>query len=447
MGKFLDLTDTVATAGYAHVLVRLSADHALRAPAPVARALSKAAAAKRSSFEACFVLPPQAVAQTRAARGLAPSRLEAARKSAPARVRVFPNLGVALGYVDGAGLKALAARDDVEQVTPAPALRLIRPVARAESGQPEAVTWGLRRLKAEPLWAAGLTGASVVVGHLDTGVDASHPALVGAIDEFVEFDLRGDRVPGAPARDSGEHGTHTAGVILGRRTEKGAFGMAPDAKLASALVIEGGDAIARVLGALEWVIDKKLRILSMSLGVPGFAPDFQAIVDSLRDHDVLPVFASGNEGVDTSRSPGNYANVLSVGAIGPDDAVAFFSGSQAFDRAANPLIPDLVAPGVDTLSCIPNNGYATLSGTSVAAPHIAGLAALLLQARPAASAAELESAIRQSCARSPNEPQERANLGVPDGPLALRIVTGQELVANAPAPTGAAGAPVVAAAQ
>src|SRR5204863_1085458 len=100
-------------------------------------------------------------------------------------------------------------------------------------------------------------------------------------------------------------------------------------------------------------------------------------------------FAVGNEGPNTSRSPGNYANVLSIGAMDDRDRVADFSSSQRFQRDTNPLVPDLVGPGVGVLSCIPNNGYAEMDGSSMATPHIAGLAALLLQASPDATADQL----------------------------------------------------------
>ena len=292
-------------------------------------------------------------------------------------------------------MQGLAARADVEKVMTAPKLSLIRPVAVAAGRAPTTLTWGLTRLKADQLWAAGITGKGVVVGHLDTGVDGSHPALAGAIDDFVEFDPQGNRVAGATPHDSDEHGTHTAGTILGRATGRGAFGMAPGAKLASALVIEGGDVVARILGGMEWIVEKRVHILSMSLGLRGFTPAFQSIVDALRANGVLPVFAAGNEGVNTSRSPGNYANVLSIGAMGSDETVPDFSSSEQFDRPNNPLVPDLAAPGVGVLSSVPGGGYAQMDGTSMATPHVAGLAALLLQAKSSATPEELENAIQE----------------------------------------------------
>ena len=102
---------------------------------------------------------------------------------------------------------------------------------------------------------------------------------------------------------------------------------------------------------------------------------------------------------------------------------ASFSSSQRFLRRRDPLVPDLVGPGVDVISCVPG-GYARMSGTSMATPHIAGLAALLFQAKPTATADQVERAIFASCQLPAGMSSERANRGVPDGPRALAALLG-----------------------
>jgi subtilisin len=189
------------------------------------------------------------------------------------------------------------------------------------------------------------------------------------------------------------HGTHTAGTIAGRTVGGRAIGMAPDAMLASAIVIEGGNANARILAGMEWVISQGARILSMSLGFRGYHDDFLAVTRILRQRGILPVFAVGNEGPGTSRSPGNYVEALSVGAMGEGEKVADFSSSRTFNRPNNPLVPDLVAPGVDVISAKRGGGCQSMDGTSMATPHIAGLAALLMQAAPDANIDHIEQAI------------------------------------------------------
>ncbi len=441
-----NLQETIAAVGYAQIIVTLKASPKILAARQAGKnANAQIAASSLREAEATlrdlFVIPSEmqveslaASAERTASRGFSRPESLLSRK-----VRIFPHLGIALGFADANGVAALDAHPDVEKVMKAPELSLIRPVASEIAKPKAAATWGIRRLKVDRLWSAGYRGDGVVVGHLDTGVDDSHPALAGAVASFVEFDMAGDQVTGAAPHDSGDHGTHTAGTIVGRAAAKGAFGVAPNAKLASAMVIEGGQVLARILGGMEWIITKGVPILSMSLGLRGYTPAFQAIVDSLRAANVLPIFAVGNEGPNSSRSPGNYANVLSVGAMDSSEAVPDFSGSQRFNRTNKPLVPDLVAPGVAVLSSVPGNGYAEKSGSSMATPHVAGLAALLFQAKPDATADELERAIVGSCTRPDSMLIDRANHGVPDAVVAFQLLTGRALpsaVASSVAPRG-----------
>ena len=187
------------------------------------------------------------------------------------------------------------------------------------------------------------------------------------------------------------------------------------------MVIEGGDVVARIFGGMDWALGQGARILSMSLGIRGLVADFLDIVNVLRDSKVLPVIAVGNEGPGTSRSPGNYPKALSVGAHDSSFAVADFSSSQRFKRRSQPLAPDLVAPGVDVVSAAPGGGWRSLSGSSMATPHVAGLAALLLEAKPDASVTRLERAIFASADLGAME-LERANRGAVDGPRALKAL-------------------------
>jgi subtilisin family serine protease len=284
-------------------------------------------------------------------------------------------------------------------------------------------TWGIERLGVPALWDRGITGQGVLVAHLDTGVDGRHAALAGAVADFAEFDVMGRAIQPAPRpHDSDEHGTHTAGTIAGRPVGGRHVGVAPGAQLASAMVIEGGDAIARVLGGMDWALGLGARVLSLSLGFRGWWPDFLAVTRVLRQKGVLPVFAVGNEYAGSSRSPGNYPEALSVGACGEDDRVADFSSSQRFDRKKDPVVPDLVAPGVGIVSAKPGGGYQAMDGTSMATPHVAGLAALLLEAEPKAKVSRLEAAILGSCVRPRGMSAERAGHGIPSAPKALEAL-------------------------
>jgi subtilisin len=358
--------------------------------------------------------------------------LAAGKKKLPPAYRVYPHLGLILGSVDEKGYAELRKSKQVKSVKPAPQMSLIKPVAAETTGAQAGVTWGIRKMRVDKLWEKGLTGKGVLIGHLDTGIDGTHSAFKdGAIAKFAEFDFEGDRVPGAKPHDSGEHGTHTAGTIVGRTVKGSKFGVAPGAQLASAMVIERGDVIQRILAGMDWIVSEGAKILSMSLGLAGFHDDFLPLMQAIRNRGILPIIAVGNEGPATSRSPGNYDIVLSVGASKENDRVAGFSSSQRFMRPDDPLVPDIVAPGDETLSALPGGQFGTKNGTSMATPHIAGLAALLWEAKPGATANEIEAAILKACKRPSTMPQARANRGLPDAVDALGFLMGTAGTASA----------------
>jgi subtilisin family serine protease len=387
---------------------------------------SEAAAAANSfgkHFHLAETAPQTALAESLAFRKGGGGRVQVSR---PPAMRVYEHLGIMLGMVDKQGLTALRAdKKNISEVISAPIFSLIRPHVRLAAASPKTtVTWGVAALEAPLLWKQEITGKGVLVGHLDTGADSKHLTLKSAIADFAEFDMMGNIVSPSPAaHDSDEHGTHTAATIAGRPVKIGGkascVGVAPGAKLVVALVIEGGDVIARILGGMNWAVGKGVKVLSMSLGIRGYNADFRPVTQILRQKGILPVFAVGNEGPGTSRSPGNYPEALSVGAMDRNRLIADFSSSQRFSRPVDPLVPDLIGPGVDVISAKPGGGYQSMDGTSMATPHIAGLAALLFQAKPSATPDEVEQAILASCQGGPGLPHNRANRGFPNAPRAL----------------------------
>ncbi|MDQ2975677.1 MAG: S8 family serine peptidase [Acidobacteriota bacterium] len=355
------------------------------------------------------------------------SATPARRVRTPPAVIHFPNLGVMLGTVNRQGLAGLRVDERVESVNATQQPSLIRPVQVAAAKLTTKTTWGIEFLKVPKLWQQGLTGKGIRVGHLDTGVDGKHPSLKAAIASFAEFDSLGFQIKPVPSpHDTDEHGSHTAATIAGRAVNNRAVGVAPKAMLASAIVIEGGDVVARILGGMDWAITQNVRVLSMSLGLRGMMEFFLVVTQIIRARNILPVFAVGNEGPGTSRSPGNYMEALSVGANDNAGRVADFSSSQRFTRAQDPRVPDIVAPGVDVVSAKPGGGFQSMSGSSMATPHVAGLAALLFEAKPSASVAEVENAIFSSSTLGSILPA-RGNRGIPDAVSAFAALTGTVL--------------------
>lgn len=400
------ITQDLKASGVAEVLVYLKKD------------TDKSASSVRASLESHFTKSEYTTAGAFAA-----SRADIRNSSVP-KMRYYPNLGIALGTVDREGLAALRSdKQNVEKISGTPPFRLIRPRSVAQAKLTTTRTWGIEALGISKLWDQGLTGKNVIVGHLDTGIDGSHSVFKDAIFDFTEFDEIGnEKNPKPKAYDSDDHGTHTAATIAGRAVGKKHVGVAPEAKLASALVIEGGDVVARVLGGMNWAIGKGIKILNMSLGFSGWWSDFLGLTRIIRARGILPVFAVGNEFAGSSRSPGNYWQALSVGACNNQLEVSDFSSSQLFKRTRDPIVPDLVAPGENIISAKPGGGYQSMNGTSMATPHIAGLAALLWEAKPTATVAQIENVIFASCALSPQMSQMRANRGMPDAARALSLL-------------------------
>lgn len=277
---------------------------------------------------------------------------------------------------------------------------------------PEAVrearshTYGLKAIGALAAWGAyGTRGEGVRVAVLDTGVDADHPDLAGKIDGWAEFDANGAAVASTPFDDNG-HGTHVAGTVAGGNASGQWIGVAPDARLYCARVLgPTGGTPAQIISGLRWAIEQEVDIISMSLGGLVMEPDMpdtytRSIVNAM-SQGIPVIIAVGNEGSQTTGSPGNDFFALTVGASDHADRPAGFSGGRTqivrhspfLDPAALPLAyskPDITAPGVAVRSAYVGGEYASLQGTSMATPHVAGAAALLLSATDKLSAVARE---------------------------------------------------------
>ena len=175
----------------------------------------------------------------------------------------------------------------------------------------------------------------------------------------------------------------------------------------------------------------------MSLGLRGYQEDFLPVT-----RDLAPVVSCRCSRL-AMKDRGPAVRLVTTPRLCPwadrnaDDEVADFSSSQRFTRPDDPIVPDLVCPGVDVISSVPGGGYMKMSGTSMATPHIAGLAALLFQAKPTATVDEVEAAIFASCVLPSSMSAERANRGVPNGPRALQALLSGTADAAARAAGGA----------
>ncbi|MFD3994385.1 S8 family serine peptidase [Streptomyces sp. NPDC058583] len=253
-------------------------------------------------------------------------------------------------------------------------------------------------------WEAGLTGKGVKVAVLDTGADLAHPDLAGRVTESKSF------IAGQEVADRNGHGTHVASTVggSGAGSDGKEKGVAPGATLAVGKVLsdEGSGSESEIIAGMEWAAkDIDAKIVSMSLGSrepsDGTDPMAQAVNTLTAETGALFVIAAGNSGYPGSiGSPGAADSALTIGAVDSADEAAYFTsqGPRYGDQA---LKPDLSAPGVNILAArsqlVSGSGlYTSMSGTSMATPHVAGVAALLAERHPDWTGAQLKSALMSS---------------------------------------------------
>ena len=277
--------------------------------------------------------------------------------------------------------------------------------------------WGLNAIHVPGAWSAfGVRGEGITIGTIDTGVDASHPDLAGKVAAWRDFAPTQSRTP----IDDNGHGTHTAGTMVGGTAGGGAIGVAPGARLvvARAMGANGSGSGSALLAAAQWLTDPdgdpatadQPSVINNSWSA-ATANDtwFRPMLRRWLELGIVPVFAAGNTGpaAGTVGSPAGYPEAIAVGAMDADSSVPGFSGrgpviwqnSDGMGPAAGTVLakPDLVAPGVGITSTYPR-GYTSFSGTSMASPHVAGIAALVRQVNPALSPAGVADVLRSSAA-------------------------------------------------
>lgn len=357
-------------------------------------------------------------------------------------------------------LLALAARPDVATIRKDDVFTL-DPMIVEDLGHPPA-GWASNLVQVNlPLAATALDldGRGVVVASLDTGVDWQHPQLVrsyrgyagkGLAQHRGNWHVSTDESNNYPV-DLNGHGTHTLATIVGDDGQGDRVGVAPGAKWIAVKVFNtlGLTHESWIHDAFEWVLAPE--------GDPTLAPDivsnswgsrngglevFRPDVAALRAAGILPVFAAGNNGPDseTVNSPGSYPEALAVGAVDEENRIATFSsrGPSRWDE----IKPEVVAPGVKVRSAYPGGGYAWGTGTSMAVPHVAGAAALLLQADPSLSPDAIEAILTRTARPLGTAPNNTTGWGLLDVYVAALGVTesgglrGQVIAAGgAPVPT------------
>lgn len=323
---------------------------------------------------------------------------------------------------DRVDLESIAAFDTVERIHknfriphPKAASTSVNTTVAAGTGPATTKrTWGIEYLNVPAVWDQYETrGEGVRVAVLDTGVDADHPDIDLYTDDpsdptapggWAEFNETGERVQDSTPYDSGLHGTHVSGTVAGGNASGTQIGVAPDVELLHGLVLsDAGGSFAQVVAGMEWAVASDADIASLSFGASGKHQAFVEPVQHATDSGTIVVGAIGNDGHETSSSPGNVYDALSAGAVDADGTVPDFSGGERINGSdwADPpstwpdsfSVPDVVAPGVAITSAVPGGQYRELPGTSMATPHVTGTIALLLSLEPDATAEEITTAL------------------------------------------------------
>lgn len=345
------------------------------------------AAAAIFAASAVSAAPLRRIVVFRAGATTPGARDAAVRRAGGTPVRDLAIVHGAAAILPAAAERALLRRADVLRIDPD--LR-VEAIGKADRGKPpkndgggdppaaplKVVPWGVTRIDAPTAWAAS-RGAGIKVAVLDTGIDYEHPDLQANYAGGIN--ITSSRKP--PKDDNG-HGTHVAGTIAAADNDIGVVGVAPAASLYAVKVLSrsGSGWISDIIAGLQWCVEQDMDVANMSLGLGTDVASFREACEVAASGGVILVAAAGNDGGPVGY-PAAYGAVIAVSATGADDLLAWWS-------SRGPEV-DFAAPGVAIYSTTLGGGYGDLSGTSMASPHVAGVAALALAAGDATSNAVL----------------------------------------------------------
>ena len=229
------------------------------------------------------------------------------------------------------------------------------------------IGWQIKEFEVEKKWPQS-QGEGVKIGVIDTGCDIYHPDIKGNIIQGINI-----IDPSKDPMDDNGHGSHVAGTIPAANNGMGIVGVAPKASICPIKALDGNGAGTNinVAKAIVWASDNGIDIVTMSLGSEYPSRHIEQAIEYAKNKNLIIFCAAGNSGIESGiQYPAKYQHTISIGAINRELDLCEFSccGEEL----------DFLAPGHEIISCVPNNSYALMSGTSMATPYAVGCAALLL---------------------------------------------------------------------
>ncbi|MCR6108182.1 peptidoglycan-binding protein [Salipaludibacillus agaradhaerens] len=273
----------------------------------------------------------------------------------------------------------------------------------------QTIDWGIERVEAPQAWDNDVTGKGIKVAVIDSGVNKSHPDL------NIAGCYSATNAP--TCEDDDGHGTHVAGIIGAQNNDIGVVGVAPDAEIYAARVSNLDNEIwtVDVISAIDWAISQDVDIINLSLGSRQYSSAMEQSITKAYAEEILVVAAAGNDYHDPVRYPAALPNVIAVSATDRYDNLGNYSniGDEI----------EVTAPGSAIYSTYLNHSYATLSGTSMASPHVAGVLALLKEAYPDMSRDELRTIlVEQAIDLGESGKDDHFGYGLVQAPSIVKVV-------------------------
>lgn len=297
------------------------------------------------------------------------------------------------------------------QATPLPSVESVAaalPKLGDGVGKNAEIQWGVKAVNAPAAWAASNRGRGVKVGIVDTGIDPTHPELAARVKGGHNSVDKNQ-----PWHDDHSHGTHVAGIVAATLNGAGIVGVAPEADLYGIKVLtkDGQGSLFAIIDGIMWCVQNGMQVVNMSLGAPQGNALFEFAVNQLQAADIPLIAAAGNDGKAVN-FPAAYPAAIAISAMCPpegDSNPKLCNGSAIAAFSSRGPEVEFIAPGVKIPSSVLGGEIKAYSGTSMATPHVAGLAALAI-ARGARGLEGVRAALKAAATKLPGlSPSEQGS--------------------------------------